>query len=287
MTSPVEVSRFRQEYRRVVSEVMRFVTPERQEIIARHNLGLHPSRTDLANYLAASERRYVLAVELFNSHLRGGVLAQRALDVGGFLGAYPLTLARLGIPTTLAEVYSYYAGALDDLREFLVSEGIVVWDVDFTEPMPEPSERRFTMVTNMAMLEHLPSSPEILMRNLRAVTDEGGALVVETPNIAFWPRRLALLRGRSIHPPLEVVYGSKTPFLGHHREYAVSELTDLLRWTGFRTEAVRYFNYSLTLRRGRWLERFYTLVLMWPAVVFRNCREVIMALAVPRGQGDV
>jgi len=281
----VEVARFREEYRQAVRDVARFVTPERQELIARHNLGLHPSRTDLTAYLEASEKRYVRAVELFNAHLDGNSTDLRALDVGGFLAAYPLTLVRLGMPVTLAEVYAYYHGAFDDLSEFLAAEGIEIWDVDFTEPLDHSLDRRFTMVTNMAMLEHLASSPGQLMSNLRAVTDERGALVIETPNLAYWPNRWALLRGRSVHPPLEVVYGSAAPFLGHHREYTVRDLRDLLSWTGFNTKSIDVFNYSLSLGEGKWIDRLYTFaVYLWPTLLFRNCREVIMALAVPARQ---
>lgn len=281
MTPIVDLPRFREEYKRTVVDVMRFVTPERQRVIARHNPGLEPGRTNLTHYLVASEKRYALAVELFNAHLPATGGAPRVLDVGGFLGAYPLTLARMGMSVTLAEVYSYYGGAFDDLGAYLASEGIEIWDVDFTEPLADQSVRPFTMVTNMAMLEHLADSPGQLMRNLRAVTDDHGALVVETPNIAYWPRRWSLLRGQTVHPPLEHLFSSATPFLGHHREYTVDELTELLRWTGFRSEAVTCFNYSLSLRPHGRFEWIVPLVHDWPILPFRNCREVIMALAVP------
>jgi hypothetical protein len=263
---------------------MRFVTPERQELIARHNLGLRPGKTDLTAYLRASEQRYVRAVELFNRFLPDSAIEHRALDVGGFLAAYPLTLVRLDLPVTLAEVYAYYQGAFDDLSAYLATEGVEIWNVDFTEPLNDMREQRFTMVTNMAMLEHLASSPEQLMRNLREVTDERGALVIDTPNLAYWPNRWSLLRGHTIHPPLEVVYASASPFLGHHREYTVAEVRDLLSWTGFSAKSIDCFNYSLDLSQGAWFDRVHLLlVYVWPTLLFRNCREVIIALAVPDG----
>jgi 2-polyprenyl-3-methyl-5-hydroxy-6-metoxy-1,4-benzoquinol methylase len=281
MNVVVDVQLFREQYRRAVRDVTPFVTVERQVVIARHNFGLHPSRTDLTLYLEASELRYIRAVELFNAYLPDRATQQRALDVGGFLGAYPLAVARLGIPVTLAEVYAYYDGALDDLGDYLASEGVEIWDVDFTEPIDDLTQR-FTMVTNMAMLEHLASTPEPLMRNLRAVTDDSGALLIETPNIAYWPKRLALLRGGTVHPPLNDLLRSAKPFLGHHREYTASELAELLKEAGFRTVSVGRFNYSLSLRRGNLFDRIYTLVVyLWPTLLFPKCRELIMALAVP------
>jgi len=282
MSPIVEVPRFREQYRRAVRDIRRFITAESQKVIARHNAGLHPSKTDLGAYLDASETRYVRAIQLFNAHLERDAVQHRALDVGGFLGAYPLTLARLGLTVTLAEVYAYYRGALDDLSAFLSSEGIEIWDVDFTEPLPSAATERFTMVTNMAMLEHLSDSPERLLQNLRRITDERGALVVETPNIAYWPTRLALLRGRTVHPPLDVVYQSENPFLGHHREYTVAEVIDVLRWAGFRVQSVQCFNYTPVAVKGTIFERLATtLVDTLPTLLFENFREVIIALALP------
>lgn len=286
MTPPVDVDRFRVEYRRAVTDIARFITPERQQVIARHNLGLAPSRTDLSTYLTASEERYARALGLFNAHDVETDGDRRALEVGGFLGAFPLALSRLGIAVTLAEVFGYYGGALDDLSHFLASEGVEILDVDFTRPVDEPVTQRFAIVTNMAMLEHLADSPETLMRNLRSVTDDGGAVLIEVPNIAYWPNRLNLLRGRSIHPPLDVLFGSASPFLGHHREYTRAELNDLLRWTGFRSVAFEQFNYSMSFSGGRLIHRLYPLgVQLLPTLLFRNCRELIMVLAVPDDSG--
>jgi 2-polyprenyl-3-methyl-5-hydroxy-6-metoxy-1,4-benzoquinol methylase len=276
----IDAARFSVEYPRAVDDVMRFVTPERQEVIARHNLGLGPSRTDLRHYLRASVKRYLRAVELFNAHVPDHRDGLDVLDVGGFLGAFPLTLRRLGATVTLAEVYGYYGEALDGLRAYLVSEGVEVWDVDFTEEIL-PGERRFTLVTNMAMLEHLASSPRVLMGNLRAVTGKRGALVIETPNICYWPTRWGLLRGRSVHPPLDVVYGSEVPFLGHHREYTIRELTELLDWSGFHLEEVTTLNYT-SLWHGGVARRLVTAaVFLWPTLAFPSCREILLALAKP------
>ena len=76
--------------------------------------------------------------------------------------------------------------------------------------------------------------------------------------------------------------------LGHHREYTTAELCDLLRWSGFTVSAVDIHNYSLSLREGSLLDRLYVLaVYVWPTLLFRNCRELIMATAQRRCGGAV
>src|SRR5688572_6450723 len=123
MPAIVDPAAFRTLYRSSVTDVMRFVTREKQVGIAKHNQSFHPDRYDLGAYLEASEERYIRVVQMVNRH---AVLAGReltTLDAGGFLAAFPLTLARMGIPTTIAEVYGYYGGAFDDLRAFIEGQG--------------------------------------------------------------------------------------------------------------------------------------------------------------------
>ena len=284
MGAALDLARFLDAYRRSVADVMLFITPERQRVIAAHNPTLASGRTDLGLYLQASERRYAELIRLVNNNISFDRDGLRVLEVGGFLGAYPLALARMNIPVTLVEHYAYYGGAFDELAEYLARAGVSIWDGDFTAPLFTRPERH-TLVTNMAMLEHLADSPKTLMDNLAEATDENGAVVIEVPNIAyFWKRRLALM-GKSIHPDLAMVYESETPFTGHHREYTLDELVDLLSWTGLEVQEVALFNYSVDLRRGALFERARGFVLdMWPTYLFPRCRELIMAIARPSGQ---
>jgi len=260
---------------------MRFVTSERQMMIARHNTGLLPADCDLGLYLRASVARYQQLLRVVNadSQVERGALC--ALEVGGFLGVYPLTLARLGIPVTLVEHYDYYHGALDDLAEYLDASGVGIWDADFTAKL-EAAPPQYTLVTNMSMIEHLPDSPKPLMDNLRACTAPDGLLVLEVPNIAYFHRRRQLLLGRSIHPKLEALYLSEAPYVGHHREYTASELVQLVSWSGMSVRDVVLYNYSLSLRRGSVNERLYALVMdLWPTYLFPHTREMIMVAAAP------
>jgi Methyltransferase domain len=277
----IGADRFRAAYRRAVEDVSAFLTPERQQVLAAHNLALHPDHFDLRAYLRASERRYTRIVEQFDQrrpHSDGAA----ALDVGGFAGALPLALKRCGLDVTLVEEYGYYQGAFDELRDFLLSEGLAIWAEDFTAPLGEPPTRTYQLVMNLAMLEHLPSSPKPLLDNLRTVTDPSGLLFVDVPNIAYWPNRLKLLRGRSIHAPMELLYDSAPPYLGHHREYTRDDLATVLHRGGFRLLTVQCFNYT-SLMGG---QRVRDAMLPWlvNALVTRlspTSREVLLAVAEP------
>lgn len=274
---------FAREYQRAVTDVLPFVTRQLQEQLAEHDPGLHPDVFDFENYLRRSSGRYVRAVRMFDRQPLG--TKPRMLDVGGYLAAFPLALARLGMSTTIAEAYDYYEGSLDPLRDYVVSQGVRCWNVDFTQDLGAEPFPTFELVTNMAMIEHIAGSPKQLMGNLRSATSAKGFLVLEVPNIAYWPKRRQALRGESIHPPLRSIYDAEQPFLGHHHEYTVGEVGELLAWSGFDQLEVETFNYSISPRDGgNLLGRAVNLARFpWPAVWFERCREVILTIARPSG----
>ena len=190
-------------------------------------------------HAAIGGSRYLQALRLLEPRVEPG---SAVLEVGGFLAVFPLALARLGVPVTVAERYDLYDGALDPVRTLLEEAGARVWDVDFTSD-DVPAEL-YPVVVNMAMVEHIAGSPRQLMENLRDCCE--GCLLLEVPNLAYGYKRWQLLRGRTIHPPLHDVYASATPFTGHHREYTMADLRELLELSGFRVAATTTFNYSLT-----------------------------------------
>jgi SAM-dependent methyltransferase len=258
-------------YAEAVRAIVPFLTPERLETLARHNPGWR--HFDLAAYLENSRVRYQAALDVFARHTSMS-LPTRFLDIGGFLGAFPLALCRLGVRVTLTERYDYYGGSLDELRDFLVAEGVEVWDNDLTEPLePLPGER-FDLVAAMAILEHLAHSPRPLLRNAHALLSENGRLVCDVPNIGYWPVRIGLLRGRSPLAPIADIYEAQVPFTGHHHEYTTDELAAVLEWSGFAVDELLTLNYT-PWPGGRLHPRR---VAGWPRR-FASLREVVLACA--------
>jgi 2-polyprenyl-3-methyl-5-hydroxy-6-metoxy-1,4-benzoquinol methylase len=273
VTPAVDVEGFRVAYRQAVADVLPFVGEERLHAIGRHNPGWGPGRHDVSAYLRASETRYVHALGVF---ARAGRTLDglAALDVGGFMGAFPLALRRIGVAVALTERYDYYGGAFDDLRAYLLDEGVEVLDLDMTRAAGRPLDRRFGLVTCMALLEHLANSPRPLMENVRAALEPDGQLLVEVPNLAYWPKRLALLTGATVHPPLADVYRAEDPFTGHHREYTEADLRELLALSGF--ELCDLVTYNYTPQDPRPLR---TRLLDAPRRLLPSAREVLLARA--------
>lgn len=263
----VDLEEFRRVYRGAVADVAPTVGPAELEKLAVHDRPL--AQWDPLEYMRRSEERCLRALRLLDHRARP---QEPLLEVGGFLGVFPLALARLGFRVTVAERYDLYDGALDGVRALLLEAGARVWDVDFTSA--EVSAEQYGVVVNMAMVEHVAGSPRQLMENLRRCCS--GCLLLEVPNLAYGYKRWQLLRGQTIHPPLREVYESAIPFTGHHREYTATDLRELLELSGFRLERMEFFNYSLAGALRTRLRPHDLLTRLLP-----SWREVLMAVAVP------
>lgn len=236
---PVDRERFRATYLRSVSEVVAFWTPAMQEEIARHNQGWRVGVTDFGGYLRNSELRFWNAYEA----LCRGSSGSRVCDIGGFFGVFPLTLKRLGFEMAMTESLQYYSDSFTDLFDFLRGQGVEIIDHDPFSGKPAPGAV-FDAVTVLAVLEHYPHSLESFMRAVKAMVKPHGHIYIEVSNIAYWPRRWGLMRGRSPLVPIEEIFRSATPFLGHHHEFTHRELCALADLTELDVVESRHFNYS-------------------------------------------
>jgi len=238
VTVVLDASRFEAVYRTAADALCDLWTPAMQERLAVHCHGWRPGAFDFGRYLRASWMRYYIA---YRSIAESGE-CRTVCDVGGFFGVFPATLAGLGFQVTMTESLGYYAGAFDPLFGYLMEKGVTVVDYDPFEVDRPPG--RFDAVTVMAVLEHYPHSPKRFMANVVAMTRERGYVYIEVPNIAYWSKRVDLLRGRTPLSPLLDIFHSEVPYLGHHHEYTTAELKDLATWSGLRVIRVRHFNYS-------------------------------------------
>jgi SAM-dependent methyltransferase len=275
--APVSFAEFRRRYEDAVQSIWGFWSPAMQEEMAAHNVGWSLPQTDFRLYLDASAVRYHLAYRA----LTAADGARSVCDVGGFWGAFPLTLRALGYEVTMTEALQYYSQRFDGLFAFLREAGIEILDLDPFVPGAR-IDRRFDFVSAMAVLEHFPHSLRDFMANVTGMMAPAGQLYIEVPNIAFWPKRMAMLRGLTPLVPIGDIYDSRVPFIGHHHEFTADELRTLGSRAGLVPLREHFYNYSPHVRPGIWTALRHPL---WSLAfaVRKQTREVI-AMAFRAGQ---
>jgi SAM-dependent methyltransferase len=92
------------------------------------------------------------------------------------------------------------------------------------------SDAQFDAVTAVAVLA-MTFDPIFIVRELRRVLKSGGSLIIEVPNLAYLPRRLALLTGKL--PRVSDGYGWDG---GHLHNFTEGAVRELLHAGGFRVE---------------------------------------------------
>jgi 2-polyprenyl-3-methyl-5-hydroxy-6-metoxy-1,4-benzoquinol methylase len=232
-------SDFDKVYQEAVNAVFKYWTPQMQMEIAAHCYGWRPGRFDFRNYLRVSSIRFYKA---YRSFAEGGK-EQTICDIGGFWGVWPVTLKALGYKVTMTESLQYYSHSFDKLFNHLRHAGVNIIDYDpFREGAKMPEN--FNVITVMAVLEHYPHSLKIFMENIVSMVNQHGKVYIEVPNIAFWHKRVRLMFGQTPLVESKDIYKSAVPFIGHHHEFTMAELKDLVDLSGLSMISENFYNYS-------------------------------------------
>lgn len=226
-------------YQNSVSIVFEHWTNEMQSEIALHCHSWSPGSFDFKNYLSASSPRFFRAFCAIAEDPDAG----KVCDVGGFWGVFPMTLKKIGYDVAMTESLQYYGDSFKRLFDCIADNGVAIYDYDPFEPKTSLSAR-FHVVTVLAVLEHYPHSLKAFMENIKAMLEPGGRIYIEVPNIAYWPKRVGLMRGQTPHAHVEDIFKSNVPFIGHHHEFTISELRGLARLSGLSILTESFYNYT-------------------------------------------
>ena len=198
---------------------------------------------DWANYLRCSMCRVVRVQRALATHVVPG---GRVLDYGSYFGNFGLACQSMGFRVDAVDSYREYGAALAPWLQLQREAGIVTHDfLDTGYDLSSLGRGTYDAIICAGVIEHIPHTPRLLLETLTLALKPGGVLVLDTPNLAYLYKRLALLEGQSIFAPISQQYFTEVPFQGHHREYTRDELEWLLSTAGHDILSIETFNYSL------------------------------------------
>ena len=101
------------------------------------------------------------------------------------------------------------------------------------------------MILFNEVIEHLPQSPIVSLKEIHRVTKKDGYIMITTPNISRSINRAKAMLGKSIMYPVDVFFEENGKgnniYHRHNREYTLYELETLLTKTLWKIEEKRYF----------------------------------------------
>lgn len=102
-----------------------------------------------------------------------------------------------------------------------------------------PDPESHDLVVMAEVIEHLYTSPSIVLDFLKRFVATGGYFVLQTPNAVDAKKRLQMLLGN--HPYERIREDRSNP--GHFREYTKTELRDYVEQVGLVVEDISYCDY--------------------------------------------
>lgn len=200
---------------------------DKEQIISYFNAKYQLNEEQTA-YLNTHAKRFELVLKHINQSND-----QQVLDIGpSFLSIllkekYQNNLTLLGF----ADLEST-GGHLPDI-EILKQNNLIVQDLNFWK-VDKNTNLTYDLIICAEVMEHLYSSPVILLQNFYNSLKSNGVLMIQTPNAVALKNRIKLLFGKNPYDiPRENV---KNP--GHFREYTVKELADIAQKAGFELQEI-------------------------------------------------
>jgi 2-polyprenyl-3-methyl-5-hydroxy-6-metoxy-1,4-benzoquinol methylase len=199
-------------------------------------------------YLAASAWRYAVTLDRIERAGQRPLQQARIVDVGAYPGHLAAYLSRARGASVTAVTLMTSDGFETRMRDAGVA--VAIRDVE-RDPLPA-DDGAADLVLCCELIEHLDGDVRHMLREVRRVAHVDGAFLLTTPNHASIAHRWALLRGRSVYPPLDLPdypfyagAGTRNP-MRHVREFTVEEIGGLLREAGFTRVAIATASPPLT-----------------------------------------
>ncbi len=209
--------------------------------------------------------KHLFELKLIADHLPAN---GRLLDVGGGVGVNLMTLRKLGYGGAALHLMDQFEEYTDDNRmgdsreaqQLSSRNNIEVLTRNILEQPSMPFEdSSLDMVTFFDVIEHLPTNPFKILKEVYRVLVPGGTLLLSGPNARSFMKRVKMLQG--IHPYIPFDLWIQDKYYSHFREYMPEEYAAVLLKCNFTVKEVkRLAEPSVTRARNLYYNRHHSAI---------------------------
>ena len=145
---------------------------------------------------------------------------------------------------TLEDAWHKLEGNKEKILDFSKQMGIEYCLPTAENPLPF-LENQYDVLMSHDVVEHLHSSPRVLLNKLLQCVKPGGILAITVPNAANLRKRIHLMMGKTNYNKFDYFYWYPGMWNGHVREYVYNDLFQLNEYLGL--ELLELSAYSLQL----------------------------------------
>jgi len=100
-------------------------------------------------------------------------------------------------------------------------------------------KKYFDVIILGEVIEHIPCAPQVIFNKIKPYLKKNGLIIITTPNIAYLPNIIKLLRGRNIQERFKENWQRKIDSRSHVREYSKNEIINALEKTGYQIDKTK------------------------------------------------
>lgn len=189
-----------------------------------------------AKYMDQNKDSYIRTVRDISNLWKDRQKNRKILEIGSFLGVVSIALKKMGYDVFAADIPEYYQ--LPHLRSLYERNGIQFSGINLRNHQLPYENECFDAVILCEVIEHLNFNPLPVLREINRVVKKDGFIYIGMPNQSHIIKRLQLLRGKSIHNPIDHYFKqldrNDNVIVGlHWREYTLSETIQMIEAMGF------------------------------------------------------